>query len=267
LGTPGAGILVGLGGGGLVNFLHYCLPNLILTAVELDPDVAQLATDYFGLDEPVTLSEAGRWTLRIGDGLGLRSQGTHASSDSYGLDELPAKSSLCFEPECISFLIIDVDSKDRSMGMSCPPQAFIETDYMQQISKILRPDGVLAMNVSARDTSLLELVCRNVANVFPSVFVSRKIRDSDNIDDEGGDLNVALFATRMSVDLPALETRIVLLESAFAELKSSPSKEEVLHDLKCCCEEIYLWKSEEITNDQNGLGKKKPRRKKRGKKK
>lgn len=40
-------------------------------------------------------------------------------------------------------IIFDVDSKDRSLGMSCPPPAFVETPLLEKVCKLLTPRGRL----------------------------------------------------------------------------------------------------------------------------
>lgn len=40
-------LIVGLGGGGMVQFLNYTFPAMMVEAVEIDPVVVQLAADYF----------------------------------------------------------------------------------------------------------------------------------------------------------------------------------------------------------------------------
>lgn len=37
--------------------------------------------------------------------------------------------------------MFDVDSKDPSLGMSCPPPAFVAEPFLRQVSRILRPEG------------------------------------------------------------------------------------------------------------------------------
>jgi len=37
--------------------------------------------------------------------------------------------------------MLDVDSKDMSVGMSCPPAAFVEAEFLRSIDRILRPTG------------------------------------------------------------------------------------------------------------------------------
>lgn len=40
-------------------------------------------------------------------------------------------------------IMFDVDSKDRSLGMSCPPTAFVETSLLEKVCKLLTPRGRL----------------------------------------------------------------------------------------------------------------------------
>lgn len=56
-------LLVGLGGGGLAQFLRNFVPNVTVEAVELDPVVLEVATEWFGFRPD------DRLTVTIGDGL------------------------------------------------------------------------------------------------------------------------------------------------------------------------------------------------------
>jgi hypothetical protein len=48
--------------------------------------------------------------------------------------------------------MLDVDSKDVTSGMSCPPQEFVSPETLERINKCLEPNGLFILN----------LVCRNV---------------------------------------------------------------------------------------------------------
>lgn len=39
-------------------------------------------------------------------------------------------------------IMLDVDSKDPSVGMSCPPQAFVEEEFLLNIKKLLDNNGM-----------------------------------------------------------------------------------------------------------------------------
>jgi hypothetical protein len=76
--------------------------------------------------------------------------------------------------EPLDLLFIDADSKDPSLGMSAPPQTFITTEALLTFHSVIKPGGVLALNVVARSKHLLFELIDNIASVW--------CIDSDNID-------------------------------------------------------------------------------------
>jgi hypothetical protein len=40
-----------------------------------------------------------------------------------------------------SIVMFDVDNKDTSLGMSCPPKEFVSEDVIADVKKILSEDG------------------------------------------------------------------------------------------------------------------------------
>ena len=80
-----------------------------------------------------------------------------------------------------------VDSKDNSVGMSCPPMEFISITYLQTLKELLTEEGVLAINVCARNIELKQTVIQNLFSVFPKLYLSQN--------DDDDELNVVLFAT------------------------------------------------------------------------
>ncbi|GKY95177.1 methyltransferase-like protein 13 [Mayamaea pseudoterrestris] len=170
------GMLIGLGGGGFVNFLHHVSPDCKITAVELDPAIVAIAKQNFGLDSP---SLQGVLVLKIGDGLAIGVEGAEVST---------AEKRIMLPPESLSFIVVDVDTKDKTVGMSCPPVSFLDQGYLEQLATLLVPSGVLAINVSARDPSLLNVACSSVKKVFSTVFFSKKNTHED--------INVVLLATQ-----------------------------------------------------------------------
>lgn len=57
--------------------------------------------------------------------------------------------------------MFDVDSKDPTLGMSCPPQAFVEKSFLQKVRTILTPEGMEPLSCSQAE-SLLPLACAPV---------------------------------------------------------------------------------------------------------
>ena len=172
-GEASSGIVIGLGGGGLVNFLQHVLPNNALSVVELDPSVVTVAEQYFGFDQ----SDTSKMTIHIGDGLTI--------TENEELDGIHIATK-----ESLNFIAVDVDSKDNTVGMSCPPQAFVDVAYLTTLKSLLKPAGLLTINVSARDPAMFDLVMQRVKIVFNIVFVSRQ----DDEDEANGDVNVVVLA-------------------------------------------------------------------------
>ena len=158
-------LVVGLGGGGLPNFLQTTMFERV-TAVELDPGVVEIARKHFELNESIN--------VMVGNGLEIG-------------NKLPLT-------EQQDLLVIDVDSKDISVGMTCPPKDFVSTSYLEKIKSLVQ--GVLAINVSARDPALLQQVESHLLQVYGDGNVYLSKDDSSNEDDEEAAVNVVLFAVQ-----------------------------------------------------------------------
>jgi len=244
------GLMIGLGGGGLVNFLETLLPTTKLTVIELDPDVVKVAKEYFGVDDS-RLNH-----IRVGDGLKVCAMGEQSLSDYSDNDMIP------FPAKSMSFLAIDVDSKDAMKGMSCPPQAFVEIDYLRQVAHLLSQDGVLVINVSARDPAMLQLVCRNVKAVFSSILLSNQEDD----DEEREDVNVVVFAKKAACDKLSISELTDCLEK---RLQRNGSVDEIVAaNLAAYLDGLSPWNEELSGESSKKSNKKKTKRnKKRGKRK
>jgi hypothetical protein len=213
---PYNGLLIGLGGGSLINFWHYihgdvdtsinhAISNNLwnVTAVELDEAIVQIATKNFGLS-------VGHPSLRIriGDGLDVHctESVTATSSEPPNESENEETTSLVFQKESLDYIVLDVDSKETGAGMSCPPESFVKPSYLQTLFTLLHPDhGILAINVAARDIQLFHKTCRAVRCVFPYIFLSKRypnqgdnaiVRNDFDTEKEPEDLNVVVFAAR-----------------------------------------------------------------------
>ncbi|XP_051511192.1 eEF1A lysine and N-terminal methyltransferase isoform X1 [Myxocyprinus asiaticus] len=148
-------LLVGLGGGGLPQFVHDFVPCARVEVVELDPAVLEVAQTWFGFQTDERLK------VTLGDGLEhiktLENEGGHS-----------------FE-----VIMFDVDSKDTTLGMSCPPPAFVETSLLQKVYNLLTLRGIFMLNLVCRDSALRTSVLERIQAVFPCVF-SRGIEGEVN---------------------------------------------------------------------------------------
>ncbi|KAF6074399.1 eEF1A lysine and N-terminal methyltransferase [Phyllostomus discolor] len=89
---------------------------------------------------------------------------------------IPQRPLLCFSSPArphYDVIMFDVDSKDPTLGMSCPPPAFVDQPFLQRVRRILTPEGVFILNLVCRDPGLKEAVLGGLKAVFPLLYVRR----------------------------------------------------------------------------------------------
>jgi SAM-dependent methyltransferase len=146
--------LIGLGGGGLAMFLRNNIPKVKIDVVEIDQSIVSVATAWFGLVQNDQL------VVHVADGLEyiqrLNSQGHQTD-----------------------VVILDVDSKDVSRGMSCPPAAFVDVEFLRCVNGVLKPNGLMMLNLVCRSREQRDLTVDSLKSVFMQVF-SVKVPDDVN---------------------------------------------------------------------------------------
>ncbi|XP_073449331.1 eEF1A lysine and N-terminal methyltransferase [Aquarana catesbeiana] len=139
-------LVVGLGGGSLSLFIHDYFLGSHVEAVEIDPSVLDVATSWFGFTQDE------RMKVHLADGL------VH-------INNLADKDKAAYD-----VVMFDVDSKDTSLGMSCPPPAFVEKIFLQNVHKLLKNNGVFILNLVCRDAVLKRQVMSVIQEVFPLIY-------------------------------------------------------------------------------------------------
>lgn len=115
--------------------------QLKITAVDIDKEMLKVSTNYFGL----VLNE--NMKVEIGDGLKFL--------------ENAAKEGSKFDA-----IVYDMDSKDVSLGMICPPQIFIEVSVLNLVAKCLEIDGLFTSNLAIKNDVLKQAAIKNMEKVF-----------------------------------------------------------------------------------------------------
>ncbi|XP_047510251.1 eEF1A lysine and N-terminal methyltransferase homolog [Pieris napi] len=191
--TPATDIaIIGLGGGGLCMFLKKCYPKMKITAVDLDPAMLEVAKNQFELEVDERLS------VQIKD----------------GLDFLKEEADICRQYSCVMF---DVDSKDRTLGLSCPPQQFLQDEALSHVERILTNDGHFILNFVCRDKSLQEKTIETLKRHFKHI-VSVKLYE---------EVNEIIFATNSNMPY-----NIEVLEQAAKNLNATARKQNLVK-IKC----------------------------------
>ncbi|RUS69879.1 hypothetical protein EGW08_022356, partial [Elysia chlorotica] len=153
-------VLVGLGGGGFPSFIQGAFPQVTVEAVELDPVVVDIATNWFDLQPDDKLK------IHVADGIEF----------VHGLVASGSKRDV---------VVIDVDSKEPGVPLSCPPAVFVEVEFLTAVAKLLTDGGILILNLASRDDSVKLDVLERVRSVF----------DQCARLDLGEDINTVVFAT------------------------------------------------------------------------
>ena len=150
-------LLVGLGGGALASALRRYRPAAAVAVRELDGAIVDVAAEWFGFRHG---DRDARTTVEVGDGL-----------DAFeGLGD----------GDRFDVVAVDVDAKDASLGMCCPPKAFVAVDYLEKARRHLRDGGVFVVNVVARRREDYAETCAHVKTVFGNVRVLRATPDDVN---------------------------------------------------------------------------------------
>ncbi|KAI4464892.1 sam-dependent methyltransferase superfamily protein [Holotrichia oblita] len=147
-------LIIGLGGGGLCTFMRKFLPKATMNAVDIDEDMLKIATDWFGFNQDEKL------TVGISDGVDFIAQGVRKEHKW-------------------NAILFDVDSKDTTIGMSCPPKQFLEDEVLKNVTSILTNDGAFILNMVLRDTTLRNPIIKKLQSNFKSI-ASYKLEEDLN---------------------------------------------------------------------------------------
>lgn len=156
-------LMIGLGGGCFINFLANKLNdniNLNVTIVEIDPIMEQIARDYFDFNKEA--KENFTINVIIDDGLKFI--------------ENCAKTNKRFD-----FIIFDVDSKNTNVGISCPPEQFIEDNLLQKVKTIVTVDGLFILNLVARDEDIKKDVYNKLKSLYEYCLAVKMVDDLNEI--------------------------------------------------------------------------------------
>lgn len=139
-------MLIGLGGGSLATFIHKHFPKVCLDVVDIDAKMVSVASKWFGFGED------DRMTAHIADGLNFIQE--------------------CAENDAATkyhVIILDADDKD-SYGQICPPKPFVEKENLENMKRILSPQGVLIVNLLSRNEVMYAESLANIKQIFPYMY-------------------------------------------------------------------------------------------------
>ncbi|KAG7378237.1 hypothetical protein PHYPSEUDO_010391 [Phytophthora pseudosyringae] len=170
-------LVLGLGGGCLAQFLHDNVPGMDVTACELDPTIVAVAEQYFGFKQDEHMR------VVVADAL-----------------KYVAEQSTAAEKPSFDSIIVDVDAKERDVGMSCPPVSFVEDAFLTHVHSLLAPCGVLLINVSCRDSGLYKEIIARLQRVFSGSRAVLALKPSEQ------DVNSVVFIRKADTKEPDAKT-------------------------------------------------------------
>jgi spermidine synthase len=137
-GEPRRVLVVGLGGGTLPMFLHKHYPEATIDAVDIDPEVVDVAKRFFGFDEDEFMR------AHVGDGRQFIEQFRQPYDaiflDAFGGDSVPAH--------------------------------LTTQEFLRAVRRAVKPDGVVVGNVWARHSNpLYDSMVRTYEEVFDELYI------------------------------------------------------------------------------------------------
>jgi len=150
-------LVVGLGGGALPTYIHDTFPLSNTHVVELDPAIVRVAQDQFGFKPD------DRLTVSTQDGIEY-------------IKDLAQSGQMS---KRFSVIMLDVDSKDLSSGMSCPPQPFVQNSFLRTLSLCLEDEGMLVLNLVCRDSVVRQELVKVLREIWSAV-IGYKLEEEVN---------------------------------------------------------------------------------------
>ena len=130
--------IVGLAGGSISRLYTEIYGPLPIDGIEIDPKIAQVGRDYFGMTQP-------NLNVIIGDG----------------------RTALANSPQRYDVIALD------AFRVPYIPWHLTTREYMQELRDHLTENGVIAMNVgrTRTDYQMVDAMAQTAASVFPSVYI------------------------------------------------------------------------------------------------
>ncbi|CAG9535489.1 unnamed protein product [Cercopithifilaria johnstoni] len=150
-------LIVGLGGGSMNMFLTNHFPKMTITVVELDEVIIDLAWRWFGLEK-----RHEKIQIVVMDGVKF-------------VEKAAVKKVL--------FDVVFIDVCDEIGDITCPAEPFIRSNFIENLKKILKPTGIVVLNVLPHEDVLdqVDEVVRAYQKQFPTCAVAPLLREMNTI--------------------------------------------------------------------------------------
>ena len=143
---PARVLMLGLGGGDMVRYLHHHLAKVKLRSVEIDPEVIAVAHDYFGLPQ---------------------------SRCEYIEDD--ASHFIQHDRESYDSLLVDIYAN------ADPPAMFHRWEFFLHCQRLLNRQGIFALNLITEDPQLFRGIIHKVRETFGYLSLCLKVPGHKNV--------------------------------------------------------------------------------------
>lgn len=152
-------LLIGLGGGALAMYCKTWLGNINssieIDAVDIDPEIAKVAKDWFGLTDDIN--------IHIADGLDFI--------------RTAVKSEKKWD-----ILIVDVNSNDPESDLWVPTYDFVEVEFLKDCSQVLnQPNGLFILNMICLKNTLRESILKRLNTIWPNIFLNKLEKNRNEV--------------------------------------------------------------------------------------
>lgn len=197
-------LVVGLGGGTLPSFLRKHYPDAVIDAVEIDPEVVDVARKFFGFREDP------RMQAHVGDGRNFIENVRQPGYDVIFLD---------------------------AFGTDSVPAHLTTEEFLQAVRRAVAPGGVVVGNLWRRSHNrLYDSMVRTYQEVFDELFILEVFGDVNNIllalprKQRFSRSELALLARRISAAKQFRFDMGDLVEAAFFHAEEKNREGRVLRD-------------------------------------
>jgi spermidine synthase len=135
---PKRTLIIGVGGGTIPGFLHKHYPKMKIDAVDIDPDVIDVAKLFFGLKEDEVLK-------------------THTADGRKFIEETKERYDL---------IILD------AYGADSIPYSLATKEFLEAVRKALAPKGIVVANLWSRaSNSLFDSMLKTYQDIFQQIYL------------------------------------------------------------------------------------------------
>ena len=129
--------------------------------------------------------------------------------------------------KCYQSILFDVDNKDSTVGMGCPPKQFLDTEVLENVKALIGNEGLFVLNLVCRDEELRNTVICDLKKSFNTIY-------SYKLDEELNEILYCQNSATLKINLIEKSAHQLQAISTKCNLKNDLEIEELMKTLKIC---------------------------------